>query len=223
MTFDQTIFALKQAGTEQNRKIYARHGVKKPMFGVSWANFGKLKKRIKIDHELALKLWKSGNHDAQILATMIADPQKVDAKLLEAWAKELDCYVSADALAKLADRTPLAGRMMRQWIDSRAEFIGEAGWHLVALTALDRSRESDEFLGGLIDRIEREIHKSKNRVKHGMNMALIAIGGSRPKLTAKAIAAAKHIGRVEVDHGETGCKTPEAIGYIEKMVNRRKG
>ena len=37
-----------------------------------FANLGKLKKRIKIDHNLALELWNSGNVDSMTLATMVA-------------------------------------------------------------------------------------------------------------------------------------------------------
>ena len=39
--------------------------------------------------------------------------------------------------------------------------------------------------------------------------ALIAIG-CRASMTERAIAVARKIGKVEVDHGETGCKTPDA-------------
>jgi hypothetical protein len=35
-------------------------------------------------------------------------------------------------------------------------------------------------------------------------------------------AAASRIGKVEVDHGETGCKTPDAIPYIKKAAARKK-
>jgi hypothetical protein len=56
-----------------------------------------------------------------------------------------------------------------------------------------------------------------------MNGALIGIGIAKPALRNKAIAAAKRIGKVEVDHGETNCKTPDAVTYIEKAVKRQSG
>ena len=37
-----------------------------------------------------------------------------------------------------------------------------------------------------------------------------------------ATAAAKRIGKVDVDHGETGCKTPDAAPYIAKAAAHRK-
>ena len=106
MSYEQVIKALEKAGTAQNRKVYARHGVKEPMFGVSFAELGKLTKQIRTDHELAMQLWKSGNHDARVLATMIADPARLDRKTLDAWADDLDCYVLADAVAKVVSRSP---------------------------------------------------------------------------------------------------------------------
>ena len=89
MKLREAMDKLKSMGTARNRKIYARHGVGQKQFGVSWANLGKLKKTIKTNHALAVQLWKTANHDARILATMIADPKMVDSKLLEMWAKDL--------------------------------------------------------------------------------------------------------------------------------------
>jgi hypothetical protein len=54
-----------------------------------------------------------------------------------------------------------------------------------------------------------------------MNSALIAIGIRNPKLQKLALAVAKEIGEVEVDHGDTSCKTPDAAEYILKAVNRK--
>ena len=55
-----------------------------------------------------------------------------------------------------------------------------------------------------------------------MNNALISIGVRNPKLQKSATAAAVRIGTVEVDHGETSCKTPEAVSYIKKTVAHNK-
>jgi len=51
---------------------------------------------------------------------------------------------------------------------------------------------------------------------------VICIGLRSAKMKRKAIATAKRIGVVEVDHGQTGCKTPEAVAYIEKADAHRK-
>ena len=80
MTVNEMMSELKSLGSEQTCKTYKRHGVKGDMFGVSYANLGKIKKKIKVDHKLAEQLWATGNHDARIVATMIADPKQVNDK-----------------------------------------------------------------------------------------------------------------------------------------------
>jgi len=98
MTLTQTLQQLEAAGTAETRKTYARHGVGPNMFSFSYSTFGKLTRAIKRDHALALGLWTSGNHDARVLATMIADLAQATAALLY-----LQYSVAADALAY--DRT----------------------------------------------------------------------------------------------------------------------
>ena len=51
-----------------------------------------------------------------------------------------------------------------------------------------------------------------------MNQALISIGLRSPSLRKAAVAAAGRIGKVEVDHGETSCQTPDAAAYIAKAA-----
>ncbi|MFE6587353.1 DNA alkylation repair protein, partial [Bacillus mobilis] len=52
------------------------------------------------------------------------------------------------------------------------------------------------------------------------NRALIAIGVRNESLERQAIETARVIGKVEVDHGETSCKTPDAEAYIKKTKER---
>ena len=53
-------------------------------------------------------------------------------------------------------------------------------------------------------------------VFEAMNMAVMAIGCRSDSLRSAAIAAAQRIGKVKVDHGDTACKTPDAVAAIEK-------
>ncbi len=76
------------------------------MYGVSYGNLGKLKKKIKTDQEVAEGLWASGNHDAMVLATMVADPAQVKSSQLDAWARDLASYVLTDAFCRWRGRPP---------------------------------------------------------------------------------------------------------------------
>ena len=213
---------LESLGTAQNRKIYRRHGVGENLFGVSYANQNKLAKEIKRNHALARELWTSGNHDARILATMIADPSQTDALLLDSWVTDLDSYVVTDAFSGLVGKTALAYEKAEEWTRHEAEWPGRAGWHLIAHLAMKNSDLPDAYFGTHLATIEREIHDRKNRVRDAMNNALIAIGIRNDAPEQPTLAAAARIGKVEVDHGETGCKTPDAVEYIRRTLARRR-
>jgi len=222
MKYNDVMKELKRIGTAQNRKVYGRHGVSGKMFGVSYANLNKLKKQIKVDHVLAEKLWESGNHDARVLATMIADPDVVKSATLDAWVKDLDSYVITDAFSSMASRTPYVRKKMEKWTKSKKEWPGRTGWLLLAALSQTDADLPDEFFIAHLRTIESDIHMSKNRVRDAMNTAVINIGLRSSGLEKEAFAAAKRIGKVDVDHGETSCKTPDAIDYIKKTKEYRR-
>lgn len=219
-TCDEVLRELESMGTEQNRKIYRRHGVGENMYGVSYANFGALRKRIKTDQALAQQLWATGNHDARVLATMIADPGAMDAALLDAWAHDLPNHVLADALVTLAAKAPAGRTLMDAWMQSESESIGRAGWHLLGQYAANDPTLPDSFFMPYLQRIARDIHTQTNRVKEAMHNVLMAIGIRNEHLEAEAITVAETIGKVVIDHGETNCKTPDTIPYIRKARDR---
>ncbi|MEM9463738.1 MAG: DNA alkylation repair protein [Actinomycetota bacterium] len=218
---DEAMAALEAAGTAQNRTVYARHGAGEPMFGVSYADLDRLAKPYRADHELGLELFATGNHDARQLAAKIVDPARFRVADADGWAKAIDCYITAEAVAAVVARSSHARSRSDRWRDRRSEWIASAGWGVVANTAEDDIWTTAE-LEGLLGQIEAEIHDRPNRVRHEMNQALITIGLRSPGLRRRAVATAKRIGPVTVDHGETNCKTPEAIGYIEKTVAYRE-
>jgi 3-methyladenine DNA glycosylase AlkD len=222
MTEKEILALLRSLGTEQNRKVYRRHGITSDLFGVSYADLEKLRKKIKTDHHLAEKLWATANHDARILATMIADARQMTDREIENWSKDLNDYVVTDAFARLVALAPAARKKMERWTKSKSEWTGRAGWLIAGILANKDTELTDDYFENQLEIIERDIHSAKNRVRDAMNSALIGIGLRNARLEEKALAAAARIGRVEVDHGETGCKTPDAADYIRKAAARKK-
>ncbi|MBI3844689.1 MAG: DNA alkylation repair protein [Planctomycetes bacterium] len=221
MTLDEVMKSLESAGSAQTRKTYARHGVRGKVFGVSYAHLGKLTKKIKCDEPLAEQLWATGVHDARVLATMIADPKAISGKTLDAWAKDLDGHAIGGALAGLVARTPHAVAKSERWAKSTNEWIAQVAWNVIGRLATDDPSIPDSWFDGHLDTIQSEIHDQKNRVRHAMNGALIGIGIRNAAIRKKALAVAKSIGVVEVDHGDTDCKTPDAATYIAKALARK--
>ena len=222
MTAKAILSELEALGSAQTCKIYKRHGIGEDQYGVSYANLKTLKKKIKVDHDAARQLWATGNHDARILATMIADPKQADESLLDAWADDLNNYVVTDAFAGFAGKTAFIRQKMEAWTRSDDEWKGQAGWNLLSSLTTRGDALPDDFFEPYLAIIARDIHTRKNRVRYAMNTALISIGMRSDALEQSAVAVAEQTGTVDVDHGETGCKTPDAASYIRKSRERMR-
>ncbi|MEK4596441.1 DNA alkylation repair protein [Bacillus sp. FSL R9-9497] len=220
MLLEEVMRQLEGYGTEQNRKTYKNHGAKEPLFGVSFANLKLLKKKIKKDHDLAVGLWETNNMDAMTLATYILDPKKIATEQLNSWIQNVDYYCLMDVLMKSICTSPIAIERMEEWTKSNDEWIGRAGWSLLANIAIKNKTLHDDFFSPYLEEIKENIHNEKNRKKEAMNSALITIGIRNEDLERQAIEIAREIGKVEVDHGATSCKTPDAESYIKKARER---
>ena len=217
MTLAETMSALKKAGSEQTRKTYTRHGAAEPMFGVSFATLKELLKKIDVDHELALALWETGNFDARNLAFKIVDPARMTSAELDKWARET-CIarMCGGYVGMIAGEGPLATKKADAWLGSKDAKIRCAGWAVLGhLAQRDETLPDSIFEKRLAD-IVRTIHDSPNEERDVMNMVVVQFGCRNASLRKTAAAAAKKIGKVEVDYGDTACKTPDAAEYIEK-------
>ena len=219
--FSAVMVQLEAAGTAQNRKVYARHGAAEPMFGVSYAELGRIAKPLRTDHALAQQLWDSGNHDARVLALRVADPAALDESLAGRWLRDVDNYILAEGLGGLCAQSPYAREMSDAWRDRSGEWEASTGWFIVTCTAEDPGVWSIEELRGLLSQIEAEIGERPNRVRHEMNGALIVMALRDGNLRRSVLAAARRVGPVKVDHGQTGCKTPEVAPYVERTLAHR--
>ncbi len=222
MSLDEVMRALEKAGDAQTKKTYARHGAKEPMFGVRFGTLKVLLDRIGIDQELARALWKTKNQDARNLAMKIADPAKITSADLDRWAKENNMRICGMYIGSLAAESPHAAAKARDWLASSVERLRAAGWHLVAQMANLDEKTPDDWFAKRLAEIEKTIHSAPSEERGTMNAAVIAIGGRSATLRKLATAAAKRIGPVEVDHGDTACKTPDAVIYIGKLWERAK-
>jgi 3-methyladenine DNA glycosylase AlkD len=216
MTLAEVMQALEKAGSAQTRKTYRRHGAAEPMFGVSFATLGALVKRIGVDHDLALRLWDTGNFDARNLAFKIADPVRLTASDLDRWARETSAAMCVAYASMLAVEGTQGFATAKRWLASSDEQVRGAGWGVVSQLAGRDAATPDAWFAERLAQIERTIHAAPNFERAAMNQAVITIGGRSPALRKAALAAAKRIGKVEVDHGDTWCKTPDAGPYIEK-------
>lgn len=213
---------LEALGTEQTRKTYGRHGVIEPMFGVSYANFAILTKKLKGNHALGVELWETGNHDARVLATMIIDGSLLTDEQMERWVRQLTNYGIVAAFAGMVTQSPLNQSKMVKWLEDDNPWLCCVGWIILANLAVYNPDLPDEFFTPYLPIIQENVHTRENWVRYYMNNALIAIGRRNESLKEQALVVARAIGKVKVDHGLTWCKTPLAEEYIQRQRPERK-
>jgi 3-methyladenine DNA glycosylase AlkD len=211
---------LKKKGSDQTRKTFLRHGAPENMFGVKIADLKVIAKKIKHNQELALKLYDTGNSDAMYLAGLVANGSGMTKKQIEDWAKSASWHMISDyTVPWVATESPFARELALKWMKSKHERIASTGWFTYAGIVATRSDDELDMheVEGLLQEVEKNITRAPNRVRYAMNNFVIAVGGCVKPLLKRAKMAAKKIGKVEVDMGDTSCKVPLATEYIDKM------
>jgi len=225
MTVKEIFTELEKYGDERTKNTLMKHGAKEPFFGVKVGDLKKILKQTKKNHELSLKLYKTGNSDAMYLAGLMADENQITKAQLNDWVeKAYWSYLSEYTVPWVAAETEFGFELGLEWIKSKKEGIAAAGWSTLAYYS---SVNKDEDLDiaryrKLLDTVEKEIHSAKNRVKYTMNGFVITTGSQIGELTAKAKEIAEKIGKLEVDMNGTACKVPFAKDYIQKVIDKQR-
>jgi 3-methyladenine DNA glycosylase AlkD len=188
---------LKRLGERRNVEGMARFGiVAKDVFGVSKPKIEKLAQKLGRNHELGLRLWETGNHDARILAGMVCERRLVTGKLMEQWVRDFDNWDVCDGTCcHLFVFAGPAWQKAYSWTRRKAEFEKRAGFSLAAFLACHDKTAPDAEFRKYLKVIEREACDERNFVRKAVNWALRGIGKRNVALNRAAMASAKRISR----------------------------
>jgi len=90
---------LAAQASDESRAGMARYGINvASAFGVSVYELRRMAKALGADHDLALALWDTGNHEARMLAGIVDDPAAVTEAQMEEWVKRA-AFATAATLA----------------------------------------------------------------------------------------------------------------------------
>ena len=196
---DAIVEELRAAGSEENRAGQARFGINtQTAFGVSMATLRPLARRHKRDHRLAAALWRTGLHDARILAALVDDPAQVTPRQMDRWTAAFDSWDLCDqACMKLFVRTPNVDDKIRLWAADEREFVRRAGFALLASHAHKSKTATDTDFLAFLPLIERHATDPRNFVKKAVNWALRQIGKRNMALHGPALALAQKLAASE--------------------------
>jgi 3-methyladenine DNA glycosylase AlkD len=163
-------------------------------FGVSVPQLRALAKKTGKNHELALEIWKTGIHEARILAGMIDEPAKVTESQMERWAADFDSWDIVDgSCGNLFDKTEFAVRKAHAWSRRTEEYVKRAGFVLMAELAVHDRKVSNKTFLDFLPVIVREASDERNFVRKAVNWALRQIGKRNAALNVAAIRTANVI------------------------------
>ncbi len=200
MEYNEVIAQLKSLAKPENIAGMARFGINPDnTLGIFIYELRKIAKKIGVDHKLAQKLWKSGIHEARLLAGFIDDAEMVTEKQMEDWVKDFDSWDICDQVcSNLFDKTEFAYKKAFEWSERAEEFVKRAGFVLMAALAVHDKEASDEKIMEFLPIIMREVGDDRNYVKKAINWALRQIGKRNRNLNAKAIETAEEIKKIKL-------------------------
>lgn len=195
MNLEQLLTQLRSLGTEENRQSMAHFGINpERAFGVKVTALRQIAKGVGRDHALALQLWESGFHEAQMLATIIDDPKQVTENQAEAWIKDLNSWDLTDGLAgNLLDKTSFAFQKALEWSTRLPEFEKRAAFALMAWLPVHDKQAPDEKFEMFFPAAEAQSDDERLYVKKAVSWALRNIGKRSLYFNAGAIAVAERI------------------------------
>ncbi len=185
---------LERRASAKNVAGMARYGIVSPkVFGISVAVLRAYAKRLGRDHALALSLWKTGSHEARLLAALIEDPARVTAVQMDRWAADFDNWALCDTVCfHLFDKTAHRWDRIAAWQRRPEEFVRRAGFALMASVGVHDKTATDAHLRKCFPMIRRAATDDRNYVRKSVSWALRTIGKRNVALheEAKALATA---------------------------------
>ncbi|HMJ10543.1 MAG TPA: DNA alkylation repair protein [Polyangiaceae bacterium] len=189
--------------------------------GVNLTHLRDLAKRLKTEHELALKLWATGNAAAQLLATLICKPKALSPAELDAMIHDIRAPKLLDwFIVNVVKPSRHSEELRVRWKDG-GDLVGRAGWSLTTERVVKNVKGLD--LGALLDQIEKELKHAPANKQWAMNHCLAEIGIHHPVHRARAIEIGERLA-ILIDYpASPGCTPPYAPVWIAEMVRRREG
>ena len=193
----EIVSTLKSLADPDNVRGMARFGIDpEGTLGISMPVLRKMAKETGRDHALALELWKTGIHEARILAALVDEPDRVTKRQMDEWVRDFDSWDVCDQVCmNLFDKTDCAYEKALAWTGKKREFEKRAGFALIACLALHDKSAPDTKLEKFLPAIERGADDPRNFVKKAVSWALRHIGKRNKRLNKLAVAAAKRIGK----------------------------
>jgi len=200
MDYAEVIKKFESLKNPKNVEGMVKFGIKPKtkMYGIPIPELRKIAKIVKKDHALALKLWDSKIHEAQILAGMIANSEELTVKQIKEWVGDFDSWDVCDQVCmNLFDKSILAKKQIVKFSGDKSEFVKRTAFALMAVLASHDKIMTDKDFIRFFPLIKKASTDERNFVRKAVNWALRGIGKRNKKLNVEAVKLAKEIQKME--------------------------
>ena len=216
-TVDDVLAQLAALEDPKIRAVNERHG---DDHGVNLTKLRGVAKTLKTDHELAGRLWATGDTAARLVAILISRPKEYSATELDTLLRDARVPKVHDWLVSyVVKKSPHVEELRVAWFDDPDPVVASAGW---ALTSDRVARSPDGLdLDGLLDLVEAQMKDAPERLQWAMNECLATIGIHHPRHRTRALDIGERLEVLKDYPTPPGCTSPFAPIWITEMVRRQ--
>ncbi len=195
MTAAQLVEWLLPQRSEHNREGMKRFGIDvEHALGISVVKLREKARQVGRNHHRALELWSTGIHEAQLLAALTAEPDRLTPEQMDSWVADFTSWDTCDLCClHLFRQTACAYNKVWEYAASKQEFTRRTAFALIATLAVGDKKAPDGQFTQFFPLIERHSTDPRNYVWKCVNWALRQIGKRNLTLYAPAIELARKL------------------------------
>ena len=199
MNCQEIVEKLQSMSSEKYKKNVVKLGIpEQDSIGVSTGDVRKLAKTVGKSDALARELWKTGLHEAKLLAVLVYDKKTVSLKEAADLMDQVYSWDLCDHLCKnLLIQIPGYQDLIGDWRDSDRLYCRRAAFTLIASAAIHEKELSDSQADQYLQWIRECSDDGREHVKKAVSWALRELGKRDFDLQDKAVALAREL----ADHG----------------------
>jgi len=194
-------------------------------FGLSMKDIRALGKKIGLHHGLAIELFSTNMYEYLMLASIIADPIKLDLETTRDWLKRAQSTSVVDqGLSPLLMNHPERLEFLKSFLYDKNDDIRYGGFSLLSSYLRSESLETlDTNLGNdALLMIKNNISTEPLTIQNAMNNAVVMAGLHVPLLVDIARDVASHVGHIMPLVARNQCNIQSASDYLKRYSNQPK-
>ena len=162
-------------------------GVKMPALRAKAKSYGK-------NMNLSIDLWRTGFHEARMMAGFIADPKMITERTIDEWVEDFNSWDICDVVCfGVFCKTSIYDKKIFEFAEKESEYIRRAAFAMIAGLALADKKLPNDAYPKYLELTEKYAFDNRNFVKKAVNWALRQIGKRNKELCILSLETAKRI------------------------------